>query len=179
MRVLLARRFGVSVKFIGVLEFQKSGIAHLHVLLGVYIPQDWLSETWQAIGGGKIVDIRSVDVKRVSGYLAAYLAGSKVILTLSLLPRRARIFTCSRSIVLWGKKEQSLWWLVKRRVDFLYGRGIDIRNERFESIEDLKPFNLKLLMYFEGLPTAVAKGDLDTFQVLRALAESAREQRSA
>jgi len=38
MRVLLERRFGGSVQFIGVLEFQKNGVAHLHLLLGVYIP---------------------------------------------------------------------------------------------------------------------------------------------
>lgn len=174
MRVGLARRFGGSVKFIAVLEFQRSGIAHLHALLGIYIPQGWLSEAWQAIGGGEIVDIRCVDVNRVAGYLATYLTGQKVVLTLSLLPRRARIFSCSRSISLWGKKEQTLWWLVKRRVDFLYGRGVNVKNERFEPIEDLKPFDLELLMSFEGSPTQVAKGELDTFQVLRALASAAK-----
>lgn len=78
MRVVLARRFGASVNFIVVLEFQKSGLAHLHVLLGVYIPQAWLSEAWQSIGGGRIVDIRFVDVHRVAGYLACYLKGVSV-----------------------------------------------------------------------------------------------------
>jgi hypothetical protein len=34
---------------------------------------------------------------------------------LELLPKRARIFTTSRSIVLWGKKEKTGWWL--RRVN--------------------------------------------------------------
>jgi hypothetical protein len=35
--------------------------------------------------------------------------------TLMHLPKRARIFTTSRSIVLWGKREKSGWFL--RRVD--------------------------------------------------------------
>jgi hypothetical protein len=56
MRVILARKFGESLEFIGVLEFHKSGIAHLHILLGIYIPQDWLSDAWQSIGGGRVVE---------------------------------------------------------------------------------------------------------------------------
>jgi hypothetical protein len=71
MRVSLERKFGKTVQFIGVLEFQKSGVAHLHLLVGLYIPQDWLSTAWESIGGGKIVDIRSVDIHRVTMYLTA------------------------------------------------------------------------------------------------------------
>jgi hypothetical protein len=104
MRVSLARKYGKSLPFVGVLEFHKNKAAHLHVLLGCYIPQAWLSAAWAAVGGGRIVDIRYVDVHRVSAYLSVYLAGDKVIQTLELLPKRARIFTTSRSIVLWGKE---------------------------------------------------------------------------
>jgi hypothetical protein len=96
MRVLLARQFGASVQFVGVLEFQESGMAHLHALVGVYIPQEWLSNAWQSVGGGKIVDIRYVDVHRISAYLTKYLANEKVTRTLSLLPARARIFSASQ-----------------------------------------------------------------------------------
>ena len=49
MRLVLQRKFGASIQFIAVLEFQKSGLAHLHVLVGLYIPQDWLSQAWQSI----------------------------------------------------------------------------------------------------------------------------------
>jgi hypothetical protein len=42
---------GKSLPFVGVPEFQKNGNAHLHVLLGQYIPQKWLSHAWQSIGG--------------------------------------------------------------------------------------------------------------------------------
>jgi hypothetical protein len=97
MRVLFAREFGGSLPFVGVLEFQKNGNAHLHVLVGRYIARKWLSLAWQSIGGGRYVDIRWVDVHRVAAYLSPYLTGDKVLHTLELLPKRARIFTTSRS----------------------------------------------------------------------------------
>jgi hypothetical protein len=80
MRVLLARQCRKkSIPFVvGVLEFQENGAAHLHILLAEYIPQKWLSIAWQKVGGGRFVDIRFVDVHRVSAYLSSYLAGDRV-----------------------------------------------------------------------------------------------------
>ena len=173
MRVLLARRFGSSIHFVAVLEFQKSGIAHLHVLVGVYIPQEWLSSAWQSVGGGKIVDIRYVDVHRIAGYLTRYLAGDKVEHTLSLLPVRARIFSCSRSILLWGKKEKTDWWLCKCLLEKLHDQAPGIEREQWESLEELKPFGLELLMYFEARPSPEAVRGQDVFDVLRALVKAA------
>lgn len=167
MRVLLAREFKGTLPFVAVLEFQDNGNAHLHVLLGRYIPQKWLSRAWQSIGGGRIVDIRFVDVHRVSAYLAVYLAGGKIEKTLRLLAKRARIFTTARCIVLWGKKEPSGWRL--RRVDIgeLYDAVGDAAcNERWEAVEDLKAFGLELLSSFESPPCAVAVGS-DVIGALR------------
>ena len=169
MRVLLTRlNKGKSVDFVGVLEFQKNGNAHLHVLLGKHIDQKWLSLAWQSIGGGKIVDIRQVDVHRVSAYLSVYLTGDKVARTLKLLPMRARIFTTSRSIRLWPKKEKHGWWL--RRVDLseLYDRAAYLSNVDFKAVEDLKPFGLKLLSYFESPPLQEAIGNRNVTSVLKA-----------
>jgi hypothetical protein len=151
MRVLLARRFGESIDFIGVLEFQKSGVAHLHLLVAVYIPQDWLSSAWESVGGGKIVDIRYVDVHRIVGYLTRYLSGDKVVHTISLLPRRARIFTCSRSIVFCGPKQNREWWLCERSIDSLRRHSTRVENERREVFEPFKGIARELLMYFEFL----------------------------
>jgi hypothetical protein len=168
MRVLLARQYGKSLAFVGVLEFQKNGNAHLHILVGQYIPQKWLSIAWQSIGGGRRVDIRFVDVHRVSAYLTVYLAGDKVSKTLELLPKRARIFTTSRSIVLYGKKEKSGWWM--RRIDLgsLYDAAANPSNVRFVAVEDLKPFGLELLSYFESPPLQEALGNRDVITVLKA-----------
>lgn len=167
MRVSLARRYGKSLDFVGVLEFHKSGVAHLHVLLGRYIEQGWLSDAWEAVGGGRIVDIRFVDVHRVSGYLSVYLAGDKVEHTLELLPLRARIFTTSRSIVLWGRKEPSGWKLRRVEIGKLLDLAENPSNVRFEATEDLKPFGLEALVYFESPPCAAAVGSRDVIPVLR------------
>jgi hypothetical protein len=168
MRVSLSRRYGKSLPFVGVLEFHKNEAAHLHVLLGCYIPQTWLSAAWEAVGGGRVVDIRYVDVHRVSAYLSVYLAGEKVIHTLELLPKRARIFTTSRSIVLWGKKKKSGWWMRRVNLSALYDATEKPENVRFEAVEDLKPFGLELLSYFESPPLQEAIGNRDVIAVLRA-----------
>jgi hypothetical protein len=152
MRVVLARRYGATLHFVAVLEFQKSGMAHLHVLFGVYIPQAWLSEAWHSIGGGRIVDIRHVDVQHVAGYLAKYLTGEKVEHTLSILPPRGRIFTTSRSITLWGKKQETGWMLCRKSLWRLRDRAVTVSRERYEPTESLRPYDLELLTYFEGPP---------------------------
>lgn len=169
MRVVLARKFGATLPFIAVLEFQKSGIAHLHVLFGVYIPQEWLSEAWRSIGGGRIVDIRYVDVHRVAGYLAAYLSGEKVEHTLFLLPRRGRIFTTSRSIILWGKKQETTWKLCRKSLWHLRNRARTVSKERFEPTEDLKPFDLEALTYFEGPPLQDALEDIEIIEFIKSM----------
>ena len=169
MRVLLSRDYGKnkSLPFVGVLEFQKNGNAHLHVLIGQYIPQAWLSNAWQSIGGGQFVDIRFVDVHRVAAYLSVYLTGDKVLHTLALLPKRARIFTTSRSIVLWGKKKPSGWRL--RRVDIgeLFDAVENKENVRFSPVDDLRVFKLELLSYFESPPCRIALGVDDVIAGLR------------
>jgi len=168
MRVLLARQCGkTSIPFIGVLEFQQNGAAHLHILLADYIPQKWLSIAWQQVGGGRYVDIRFIDVHRVSAYLSVYLTGDKVKLTLELLPMRARIFTTSRSIVLWGKKKASGWWLRREGIETFYAAAPNPANVRFEPVEDLKAFRLELLSYFESPPLQGALGNLDVLTILR------------
>jgi hypothetical protein len=168
MRVLLARHFGKSIAFVGVLEFQKNGNAHLHLLVGQYISQKWLSIAWQSIGGGRFVDIRSVDVQRIAAYLTKYLTGEKIEHTLRLLPKRARIFTTARSIVLWGKKEKRGWKLRRADIGTLYDAAENPSNVRWEAVEDLKPFGLELLSYFESPPCATAFGNLDVLEALRA-----------
>ncbi len=168
MRVSLGRKFGQSVDYVGVLEFTEAGTAHLHLLVGRYIKQEWLSDAWYAVGGGRIVDIRSVDVQRVTAYLSVYLTGDKVKHTLKLLPVRARIFTTSRSICLWAKKEKRGWWLRRVNLETFFDAAVNPSNVRFEAVEDLKPFNLELLSYFEYPPLQEALGNRNVFTVLRA-----------
>jgi hypothetical protein len=101
LRVYLRRRFGVSLQYIRILEFQKSGNPHFHILVDRYIPQAWLSRAWNSIGGGSIVDIRYVDIHRVTNYLAKYLTKE----LLMSAPSRSRRVTTSRGLHLFeGKK---------------------------------------------------------------------------
>ena len=88
--------------------------------------------------------------------------------TLELLPKRARIFTTSRSIVLWGKKKTSDWWLCRLGLGALYDAAANPSNVRFQAVEDLKPFGLDLLNYFEAPPLQEAIGNRDVIAVLRA-----------
>jgi hypothetical protein len=168
MRVILSRRFGASIAFIAVLEFQKSGFAHLHILVSVLITQKWLSEAWQAIGGGKIVDIRAVDVHRVSSYLTSFLVGSKIADTLIRLPLRTRIFSASRGFSLSGRRPKSKWWLNRHSIEAVHAFCPDPSNEKRATLGTKS----SLLVYFEGWPTVAAYGDLDGFSVLRHLAHS-------
>ncbi|HYK37040.1 rolling circle replication-associated protein [Alloacidobacterium sp.] len=105
-RVYLRRKLGHSPAYIRVLEYQKNGNAHLHVLLNCYLPQDWVSEAWSAVGGGRIVDIKRVDLHRVSRYLSKYLTKQMLLCA----PKRARRVTTSRCIQLFAKQQSDFAW---------------------------------------------------------------------
>jgi hypothetical protein len=168
MRVSLQRKFGESVRFIAILEYQKSGMAHLHFLVGVFIPQAWLSEAWQAVGGGMIVDIRYVEIHRVAAYVTPYLTGGKIEHTLSLLHPRARIFSTSRGLSLSQQGSKSGWWLNRVSMETVFRFAPNASEKKFEELPDGK----SRLSYFEGLPTVASIGDLDVFSVLRRLARA-------
>ena len=114
-RVYLLRKYGCSIKYIAILEFHASGIPHLHILLDRFIEQRWISAAWRSLGGGGIVDIRYVNIHRVSHYLAKYLTKE----LLMSAPARSRRVTTSRSICLLEKKERATTWVVDWRSIFL------------------------------------------------------------
>jgi hypothetical protein len=118
-RTYLRRKYGSAPKYIAVLEFHENGKPHLHILVDRFIEQAWLSIAWQAVGGGRIVDIRFVDIHRVSHYLAKYLT---VDLLLSA-PTGVRRVTCSRGIVLLEKSAAThSWRLLRTPIAYLYSR---------------------------------------------------------
>jgi hypothetical protein len=101
-RVYLGREFE-KVSYIAIVELHKSGLAHLHVLVGVFIPQAWISENWQRVGGGRIVDIRLVDIHNVSAYLSKYVTKDLLL----MVPARKKRISTSRNIRLFDPKEKS------------------------------------------------------------------------
>ena len=109
-RVYLRRRLGRAPLYIRVLEYQQNGNAHIHVLLNCYLPQSWISETWAALGGGKIVDIKRVDIHRVSHYLSKYLTKQMLMCA----PKGARRVTTSKGIRLLEKQPSDFEWQMMR-----------------------------------------------------------------
>lgn len=124
-RVYLQRQFHRPVKFIAILEFQKNGRAHLHVLIDRYIDDHWISEQWQAVGGGKVVDIRFVDIHRISAYLSKYLTKD---LMLICPPRKRRITTC-RAIRLFDPRLPGGWRYYRTSFAFYEGMCSDLLTE--------------------------------------------------
>lgn len=103
-RVYLGRRYGKErVHYISIVELHESGLAHLHVLVGMFIPQKWISENWQRVGGGRIVDIRLVDIHNVSKYLSKYVTKDLLL----LVPAKKKRISTSRKIRLFDPKEKS------------------------------------------------------------------------
>ena len=68
----LRRRFG-TIEYVAVVERQKRGAAHVHVLYrGPFIPWQWLGQAASGSGSGKVVDIRK-PARAIERYLAKYL----------------------------------------------------------------------------------------------------------
>ena len=118
-RLYLRREYGAPVKYIAVLEFQKSGNPHLHLLVDRYIHWRWIRTAWSALGGGTVVDARFVDVHNISRYLSKYLTKE----LLQSAPSRSRRVTTSRAIrLIEEKKNNSVWTLLKISIFFLFSR---------------------------------------------------------
>lgn len=131
-RTYLKRKFGISISFITISEFQKNGYAHLHILVDRYINQAWIKSAWQGIGGGKIVFITQVDIHRVAGYLSKYL--TKDMFSHGFKTRQRR-YTTSRDIVLFEKISKGIWKLIKKPIEKIFN-GISSRITNMGSDND-------------------------------------------
>ena len=130
MRVYLKRKLKRSAMFICVLEFQKNGRPHLHVLVDAYLPKDWLLRSWQALGGG-YTDIRFVDIHRVSAYLSKYMTKD----WLEDFPVNCRRITASRGLVFFDRKRARGEWRLFRQVIDWFQRKAQYRGVRIEGEE--------------------------------------------
>jgi hypothetical protein len=116
-RIYLKRKLKHSPKYIRVLEHQKNGNAHLHLLLNDYIRQEWIADAWSALGGGRVVDIRRVTMRNVSHYLSKYLTKQMLLSA----PKRTRRVTTSRGLVLNPKlRTEYTWNLISIPIGRLY-----------------------------------------------------------
>jgi len=76
--------------------------------LGRFLHQSWISKTWDALGGGRIVDIQRVDMHRISHYLSKYLTKEMILHA----PKRARRVTSSKGLRLFEKQPKTHEWMV-------------------------------------------------------------------
>lgn len=79
---------------------------HLHVLLDRYVPQEWISEVWSSLGGGRIVFIKRVTVQKVARYLSKYLTKELLLSA----PKGSRRITCARAVKLFPKYDSGIAW---------------------------------------------------------------------
>lgn len=121
LREMLRRRFPrIRLDYFAVIERQRRGHAHLHVLFrGGYIPQRWLKHAAVQAGFGSIVDVREVG-KAAGRYVAKYLGKEMGAVPEALgfppLPKWHRRATWSRN---WATAfaKRRLAWLVDNAVD--------------------------------------------------------------
>ncbi len=105
-REYLKRKYGAAPSYICVLEFTAAGVPHLHVLFDRYIPQEWISDVWDSLGGGRIVFVKRVTVQKISRYLSKYLTKELLLSA----PKGTRRITTARSIKLFPKFNSGIAW---------------------------------------------------------------------
>lgn len=100
----IRREYGYF-EYVKVWELHKSGWPHIHIAARCnFIPQKWLSQRWEALGCGKIVDIRKVTKGKLAArYVAKYLG--KACGDMARMLRKTRIITKSRGYVLPDPKD--------------------------------------------------------------------------
>jgi hypothetical protein len=112
-RMRLERRFG-RIEYLGVVEAQKRGAAHIHVIYrGSFIPQQWLSRVAAECGFGRIADIRRSN-PRLMAYISKYLTKELSDPT-AAPPRYFRRVRWSRGWCSWEKLRRAVpwtrWWI--------------------------------------------------------------------
>ena len=138
LRVYLQRHHGTSPQYIRVMEFQRNGNPHFHILIDRYIELEWIRRAWVAVGGGFMVDIKFVDLHRVSRYLSKYLTKE----LLMSAPLRSRRVTTSRGIKLLEKTPtETKWVLIKVPISRLFEVfATDITEFSFDEDQSLESF---------------------------------------
>lgn len=108
-------------EYLRIWELHKNGYPHFHILQrGDFIPQEWLSEQWDAVGGGPIVDIRKIrQPEKTAKYCFKYLA--KGLSRLALEWPRTRLIVKSKGWIIQPDRvkpppldDDAQWFFVKR-----------------------------------------------------------------
>lgn len=152
MRGYLRRRLGKRLVFIAVVELQSNGTPHLHLLVGSFIPKDWISASWQALGGGWATRIEYADIHRVAAYLSSYITDD----SLRNLPDGERRFSTSRGLALFPRnKSEGTWILTNSPIEIWRLMTFGVNEETFE-VDDNGDRRLVSFIAMEA-PTLLAR----------------------
>src|SRR5208282_148846 len=133
MCVYLARKLGRSLVFIAVVELQSNGNPHLHLLVGSFLPKQWISSVWQSLGGGWATRIEYADLHRVAAYLAKYVTEDSAC----DLPARTRRFSTSRGLAIFERsKGGGSWALLMLPNEWVRESSTGIVSEELETESD-------------------------------------------
>lgn len=134
LRSLLHREYGKAPTYICVLQYQKNGTAHLHILLNRFVDVEWLRKKWQAVGGGWNVWIETVSIRRIVNYVSRYLSQELLLSA----PKSSRRVTTSRDIRLFEKPtKESVWKLIKAPIECIRKSFVVVLSEKFCEIDGL------------------------------------------
>ena len=117
-RTVLTRKY-VGMNYLAVLEAHKNdAYPHIHGFTDKYIDQAVLSWHWDACGGGRVVDIRKVDDKKIASYVSKELNAAKYVGKNNIVGAKQRVRrTFWRSTKMKSKRELTEsdedWLLIK------------------------------------------------------------------
>lgn len=95
------------------------------------------------------MDIRFVDVHRVSAYLSKYFTKD----SLAEIPSGVRRFSCSKGIALWERKAKNPgWWLSKVSIEELRDWAKLAADEKWQEVD-----GVLVLAYFTGERIPIAE----------------------
>ena len=95
------------------------------------------------------MDIRFVDVHRVSAYLSKYFTKD----SLAEIPSGVRRFSCSKGIALWERKTKNPgWWLSKVSIEELRDWAKLAADEKWQEVD-----GVLVLAYFTGERIPIAE----------------------
>jgi hypothetical protein len=103
------------------------------LLVGSYIPKEWISVAWQKVGGGWANRIEYAEVHRIAAYLAKYLTDD----SLKDIPAGTRRFSTSRGLALFDRASGgNCWVLLESSIEFWRAQSKGIEAEAFETEQD-------------------------------------------
>lgn len=115
LRVYLSRKYGRSISFIRLLEQQKNGNAHFHILIDRFIPYEWIKGAWDAVGGGSVY-VQCKDIEETANYCVKYLTKDLHLYR----SRGIRHYSTSKDIKLRDRNQRSGWGMSQNPIEYLY-----------------------------------------------------------